>query len=65
MLHNIVNHYILTCGSICGAVQLVYKFFAVHCSMQTELSGAVQFANKSLAHHTISSSSEPEPNLNR
>ena len=55
MLHNVINHYILTCGSICGAVQLVYKFFAVECGMRTELSGAVQFADKNFAHRTISS----------
>ena len=55
MLHNVINHYILTCGSICGAVQLVYKFFAVQCGMRTELSGAVQFADKNFAHRTISS----------
>ena len=54
MLHNVINHYILTCGSICGAVQLVYNFFAVQCGMRTELSGAVQFADKNFAHRTIS-----------
>ena len=54
MLHNVINHYILTCGSICGAVQLVYKFFAVQCGMRTELSGAVQFADKNFVHRTIS-----------
>ena len=55
MLYHVINHYILTCGSICGAVQLVYKFFVVQCGMQTELSGAVQFADKNFAHRTISS----------
>ena len=54
MLHNVINHYILICGSICGAVQLVYKFFAVQCGMRTELSGAVQFADKNFTHRTIS-----------
>ena len=48
------NRYILTCDSICSAVEQVHKLFAVQCSMRMEFSGAVQFADKNFVDGTIS-----------
>ena len=53
-LSNIVNHYILTCDSICNAVYQVHKLFVVQCGMRIELSDVVQFVNKNFVDHTIS-----------
>ena len=54
MLSHIVNHFNLSCGSICGAAEQVHKLFAVQCGMRMELSSAVQFVNKNFVDCTIS-----------